>query len=422
RIRFTPTNDGVFQNGHTIIKLRIWDGTTDQPGTICDASEFGGTMSLSAEEISAKIEILSGPPVAGFGSALWVTTAYGPQYVDDDDNPQTPEQPQTGIVVNNAGAQITDMFTMECWVNPNAVADITNSGNSGYDPLLTNGSLLAFRTETGDTLYNVYIGKTYYESDSYYMSYSDIIGDWNTEILEMGKWIHVALTIDSLANVRMYVNGILWGFGETNPASNSNSSLLIGSGVADGMIDEVRLWNVVRSETEIRESMYRLLAGTEEGLVGYWRFDALYIPCDDGDCPGQTPDATAFANDGLVLQNPYTQFIKSHVWSSEPDLYFTNADRGSFIQFGDSHASSLDIFVTDSVGLGSSVIIDSVFTMGAWVYRSKEDSEGTYISGCRSLPLLGNIRSSYFFGYQGGNEIVMFEFDDDGSLDWHTCT
>ncbi|SVC17304.1 uncharacterized protein METZ01_LOCUS270158, partial [marine metagenome] len=105
RIRFTPTNDGVFQNGHTIIKLRIWDGTTEQPGTICDASEFGGTMSLSAEEISAKIEILSGPPVAGFGSALWVTTAYGPQYVDDDDNPQTPDQPQTGIVVNNAGAQ-----------------------------------------------------------------------------------------------------------------------------------------------------------------------------------------------------------------------------------------------------------------------------------------------------------------------------
>ena len=172
----------------------------------------------------------------------------------------------------------------------------------------------------------------------------------------------------------------------------SNSSLLIGSGLADGMIDEVRLWNVVRSETEIRESMYRLLAGTEEGLVGYWRFDELYTPCDDGDCPGQTPDATAFANDGLVLQNPYTQFIKSHVWSSEPDLYFTSADRGSFIQFGDSHASSLDIFVTDSVGLGNSVIIDSVFTMGAWVYRSKEDSEGTYISGCRSWPLHGNTR------------------------------
>ena len=102
RIRFTPTNDGVFQNGHSMIKLRIWDGTTDQPGTICDASESGGTMSLSAEEISAKIEILSGPPVAGFGSALWVTTAYGPQYIDDDDTPQTPDHPQTGIVVNNS--------------------------------------------------------------------------------------------------------------------------------------------------------------------------------------------------------------------------------------------------------------------------------------------------------------------------------
>ena len=40
-----------------------------------------------------------------------------------------------------------------------------------------------------------------------------------------------------------------------------------------GQIDEVRIWNVARTQTEIRETMYVTLDGTESGLVGYWPFD-----------------------------------------------------------------------------------------------------------------------------------------------------
>jgi hypothetical protein len=41
-----------------------------------------------------------------------------------------------------------------------------------------------------------------------------------------------------------------------------------------GCIDEVRLWNTVRTPEQLHDNMYRALFGGEEGLVGYWTFDA----------------------------------------------------------------------------------------------------------------------------------------------------
>jgi len=40
-----------------------------------------------------------------------------------------------------------------------------------------------------------------------------------------------------------------------------------------GMIDEVRLWNITRSQEEVRAAMRRKLTGRETGLVGYWNFN-----------------------------------------------------------------------------------------------------------------------------------------------------
>jgi len=42
----------------------------------------------------------------------------------------------------------------------------------------------------------------------------------------------------------------------------------------DGDLDEVRIWDVVRSETEIQANLHRRLRGDEPGLVGYFPLDA----------------------------------------------------------------------------------------------------------------------------------------------------
>ena len=87
-----------------------------------------------------------------------------------------------------------------------------------------------------------------------------------------GDWHHIALTYDG-AWKRVYKDGVeiaAWGQGYY-VASNEGSSLLGSS--FQGLMDEVRVWNVTRTAAQINQHMYSGLAGNEAGLVAYWRFD-----------------------------------------------------------------------------------------------------------------------------------------------------
>ncbi len=97
-----------------------------------------------------------------------------------------------------------------------------------------------------------------------------------------GVWTHVAISYDS-GTVSTYVNGELvhtgtqsGPIGDSYPALND---LWIGgrSNAAnahfDGAIDDVRIWNVARTQAEIRASLAAPPVGNEAGLVGYYRFN-----------------------------------------------------------------------------------------------------------------------------------------------------
>ncbi|MCJ7713299.1 LamG domain-containing protein [Candidatus Bathyarchaeota archaeon] len=80
-------------------------------------------------------------------------------------------------------------------------------------------------------------------------------------------------------NIKFYVNGTLDSeHDHTVSIRHKDQQLNIGTYVDDyaGLIDEVRIWNVARTQSEIQETMMRTLDETEvttPNLVGYWRFD-----------------------------------------------------------------------------------------------------------------------------------------------------
>jgi hypothetical protein len=112
------------------------------------------------------------------------------------------------------------------------------------------------------------------------------VGNPNTTIastsdVTTGAWVHVAATRRKVTGeIQVYVNGVMEN-SKIVPSVASLSAqpnLTIGGNAIDnryfaGVIDEVRAWNVVRSQNDIRATMGKRLAGTESGLVGYWRFD-----------------------------------------------------------------------------------------------------------------------------------------------------
>ncbi|MEJ5165978.1 MAG: LamG domain-containing protein [Thermoanaerobaculia bacterium] len=111
-------------------------------------------------------------------------------------------------------------------------------------------------------------------------SYTWLVG---TKTLSLNTWYHIAVVFKRGEYARLYINGIL-DVENTNPIQSiytTNAPLRIGVDFNPsdttrffiGNIDEVRIWNVARSQEQIRSTMCKKLTGTETGLVAYWRLD-----------------------------------------------------------------------------------------------------------------------------------------------------
>ncbi|MEH2163116.1 MAG: LamG-like jellyroll fold domain-containing protein [Nostoc sp.] len=102
-----------------------------------------------------------------------------------------------------------------------------------------------------------------------------------------GLWHHVAFTWSKSQETQIYIDGEKqepkYGKDDRTPLETPigkiNRPVCIGGEseqeVLGGDIAEVRLWKTVRSQAQIKETMYRRLTGdhSKEGLIGYWQFE-----------------------------------------------------------------------------------------------------------------------------------------------------
>lgn len=94
-------------------------------------------------------------------------------------------------------------------------------------------------------------------------------------VVPLGRWTHVAVTFDG-ARRKHYINGEeVADLPESGPLPTNTSQVRIGSDVdwnfqPQGAIDEVRLWNVARSISQIRSTLNVALTSPQAGLVAVW--------------------------------------------------------------------------------------------------------------------------------------------------------
>ena len=120
-------------------------------------------------------------------------------------------------------------------------------------------------------------------------------------VLPTNQWSHVAVSYNGSV-VETYVNGtvvhsqnvsgvigdVYSGWNELTLGGRQNTS----GQRFQGLIDEVRVWNVGRTGAQIAANYNATLTGAEAGLVGYWRFT---------EATGLTAnDLTANANNGRL--------------------------------------------------------------------------------------------------------------------------
>jgi hypothetical protein len=95
---------------------------------------------------------------------------------------------------------------------------------------------------------------------------------------DLQTWHHVAYVYDGAHNAALYIDGALVATGTANPGGRTPLSAWIGSvdGVSSfysGDMDEIRVWNIVRSASDIAQEAEGLVPANAPGLVAYFKCD-----------------------------------------------------------------------------------------------------------------------------------------------------
>ncbi len=158
-------------------------------------------------------------------------------------------------------------FTIEAWIKPSTVAPVLQS-------------IISKLTDESDKQYSLSVNASgiiqfYYEFNA---NEFNIFSPANTIVA--GTWQHVSVTVDNSLNCRIYVDGVEVASGTapnqtssvTNPVEIGRWGGVYNNSYFGGDIDEVRIWNVARSATDIANNRNTELIGNEAGLVAYYDF------------------------------------------------------------------------------------------------------------------------------------------------------
>jgi len=201
---------------------------------------------------------------------------------------------------------LTSAWTLEAWVKPTSSPKGAGVISEGYN------------TTENNVQYEIGFGMDEPPGGSAKLKvgfYAN--GSWavasDTVDITVGQWVHIAGTWDG-KTLSLYKNGNL--VAQVTPTISPVAGSLnfyIGrrhdtAGSVNffpGIIDEVRIWSVARTQADIQANMYRELTGTEAGLVGYWKLN---------EGSGTTAyDSTANKSNGTIYGATWTTDTNRHV-------------------------------------------------------------------------------------------------------------
>lgn len=143
------------------------------------------------------------------------------------------------------------------------------------------------------------------------------------QTISTATWTHVAITYTaSTGTTEFFINGSSIGTTAGGPASifNSTADFRIGARATptvanyfDGYIDEVRVWNAVRSTANINFYKNKPLAGTETNLQAYWQLNNALTDA--------TSNGNNLTNNGsAVFQSGSLPFTGGDVFKTDADI------------------------------------------------------------------------------------------------------
>lgn len=229
-------------------------------------------------------------------------------------------------------------FTVEYRIKPTGFADYNNRLQGAYDNW---GGAFTLHCDASG---GFYAGT---DVNTRLTPYYDIPGGTGTA----NEWQHYAFTYDITGEIKFYKNGVLVASKTGVPVSTAWNGFCLGfpyvaSGSISGTVDEVRIWNITRTQSDIQATMTSILNGDEVGLYAYWNFD------NDNES-GHSYDSSPNSFTGDV-------YDCSYVSNDDPDFEGNNVD----MTIDTCIISSSNVIVTPSTDSISCITIN-IQTSGA---------------------------------------------------------
>jgi hypothetical protein len=318
----TPNGPALYWTG-MIDEVRVWDSMMDYSSALgllyrvphgmvngLHGKHLAGGWRLNGNGVSVG-GTTNGSPV---GSVSFLTT------------PDPPHYPRMGVVFSNAvntsdriivqhrpALAFTQNYTLECWVRP------ATGGNAQFQTFIGKGDYDKLNWQFWLGL-NKSNGRVRFAP----------INDWNQTLespaaIPLNTWTHVAARFEQLLTggrvAVLFINGL-----EVSRRSYSTAGTAMTDhmffGSADvrasgntafgysGILDEVRIWNVPRSDDQIADHHRMELDGPLAGLLASYHFDG-----DDLDESGNAIHGT-----GAFPASSNSYFVDASSLPSEPSL------------------------------------------------------------------------------------------------------
>ncbi|MDX2189002.1 MAG: LamG-like jellyroll fold domain-containing protein, partial [Bacteroidota bacterium] len=261
-------------------------------------------------------------------------------------------QNQSVRIPYNPKMNISGTITIETWLYLNRLGD-----NGGFMNILMKGDYgygLAVGDDSRLEWWNQYAGGAGPNS--------------NDPMLEK-TWTHVAVTVNTITGLtKFYINGVLNSTTNNAVINNNIQDLMLGvqgtgcfCNFFDGALDELRIWNVERSQSQIQANMNTQIPGTVPGLVAYYQFNQG-VPSGNNSAITRLVDAGPNGFDGtlqnFVLNGSLSNWINGQINTITPQVAISGS--GVFVTKSNAPiASNSTYFGTQAVG----GIIPKTFTL-----------------------------------------------------------
>ena len=263
--------------------------------------------------------------LTGTGTTLkWYTDAAGDNYSTTGSTPSTTTIGTTSYFVAQANSSGCESIRSEIVVTVVANTPATHLNFDGVNDFvdLTNNTSLQLNQGTIEAWvkipttpqsgYRGIVVKQYayglFLRDGVLLAFDWTgAGEMNTNInIADNTWHHVAMTFTNNGTLQILLDGVVVHTDTNFVISQQNRKCVIGAGdeigsiqQLNGAIDEIRIWNTLRTLEQINGSKNCELQGSETGLVAYYKFNQGIAQANNSGVTSAT-DATANANNGIL--------------------------------------------------------------------------------------------------------------------------